>query len=226
MMKSLLVLLLAQCIVGPPVDKKAAASGGEPKQNETQDWNLGLEYNKYLQEVVQILEGDPDFRKKLESAKVDEIRDGTIAKELEFINHNVRTKLDEAKRQELERLRHLAQRQFERKEGIDRKHFKIPQHLDVKSPSFEVGDLQKLIKQTTDDLEEADKNRREDFKKYEMEKKFEKDMRMNAINDTEERKVVQEEMEKMEAKHNAHEKLKHPMTKEQLEEECIVPKAT
>ena len=73
-----------------------------PQQNETQDWNLGLEYNKYLQEVVQILEGDPDFRKKLESAKVDEIRDGTIAKELEFINHNVRTKLDEAKRQELE----------------------------------------------------------------------------------------------------------------------------
>ena len=52
--------------------------------------------------MVQILEGDPDFRKKLESAKVDEIRDGTIAKELEFINHNVRTKLDEAKRQELE----------------------------------------------------------------------------------------------------------------------------
>jgi len=42
--------------------------------------------------------------------------------------------------------------------------------------------------------------------------------RLKAINDTEERKVVQEEMEKMEAKHNAHEKLKHPMTKEQLEE--------
>lgn len=217
--KLLLLFAVTRCIVGPPVDKKASTSDKPgPQQNETQDWNLGLEYNKYLQEVVQILEGDPDFRKKLESAKVDEIRDGTIAKELEFINHNVRTKLDEAKRQELERLRHLAQRQFERKEGIDRKHFKIPQHLDVKSPSFEVGDLQKLIKQTTDDLEEADKNRREDFKKYEMEKKFEKEMRMKAINDTEERKVVQEEMEKMEAKHHEHEKLKHPMTKDQLEE--------
>lgn len=33
-----------------------------------------------------------------------------------------------------------------------------------------------------------------------------------------ERKVVQEEMEKMEAKHRQHEKLKHPMTKDQLEE--------
>merc|ERR1719415_237272 len=105
-----------------------------PQQNETQEWNLGLEYNKYLQEVVQILESDPEFRKKLESAKVDEIRDGTIAKELEYLSHGVRTKLDEIKRQELERLRHLAQKQFERKEGIDKKHFKIPQHLDIKSP--------------------------------------------------------------------------------------------
>jgi hypothetical protein len=42
-----------------------------PRLNETQqDWNLGLEYNKYLQEVVSILESDPDFRKKLENAKV------------------------------------------------------------------------------------------------------------------------------------------------------------
>merc|ERR1719245_2426620 len=76
----------------------------------------------------------------------------------------------------------------------------------------------KLIKQTTADLEEADNKRKKDFKKYEMEKKFEKEMRLNAINDTAERKVVQEEMEKLESKHRQHDKLKHPMTKDQLEE--------
>ena len=147
----LLTALLIQSILGPPVDKKETIA--EPGQNETiKDVDLGLEYNKYLQEVVQILENDPEFRKKLESAKVDEIRDGTIAKELEFLGHGVRTKLDEVKRQELERLRHMAQRQFEAKEGIDRKHFKIPKHLDVKSANFDVEDLQKLIKQTTADL--------------------------------------------------------------------------
>ena len=147
----LLTALLIQSILGPPVDKKETIA--EPGQNETtKDIDLGLEYNKYLQEVVQILENDPEFRKKLESAKVDEIRDGTIAKELEFLGHGVRTKLDEVKRQELERLRHMAQRQFEAKEGIDRKHFKIPKHLDVKSANFDVEDLQKLIKQTTADL--------------------------------------------------------------------------
>ena len=33
-------------------------------------------------------------------------------------------------------------------------------------------------------FKEADKRRREEFKKYEMEKKFEKEHRLNAINDT------------------------------------------
>merc|ERR1719369_1688102 len=119
---------------------------------------------------------------------------------------------------ELERLRSLAKQQYEQSQGIDRKHMKIPKHIEFKSAQFEVEDLQKLIKQTTQDLEEADKKRREEFKKYEMEKKFEKDLRLNAINDTAERKVVQEEMEKMEAKHRNHEKMTHPMTKDQLEE--------
>jgi len=218
MFVEVLLLFLAKGIVCPPVEKSSSTPAPGQAGNETQDWNLGLEYNKYLQEVVQILESDPEFRQKLESADVDHIRDGTIAKELDSLNHHVRSKLDEVKRMELERLRHLAQKQYEESQGIDRKHLKIPKHLDLKSAKFDVEDLKKLIKQTTDDLEEADKQRREDFKKYEMEKKFEKDMRLKAINDTDERKVVQEEMEKMEAEHRSHDKLKHPMTKDQLEE--------
>ena len=57
--------------------------------------------------MVQILESDPDFRSKLESAGADKIRDGSIASELNLVNHNVRNKLDEIKRQEVERLRHI-----------------------------------------------------------------------------------------------------------------------
>ena len=60
----------------------------------------------------------------------------------------------------------------------------MPGHIDISNHRFDVEDLKKLIKSTTNDLEEADKKRRDDFKKYEMEKKFEKEMRLNAINDT------------------------------------------
>ena len=157
-------------------------------------------------------------RKKLENADVDAIRDGTIAHELEFVQHGVRTKLDEIKRRELERLRHLAVKQNEISQGIDRKHMKIPQHLEFQNPRFEIDDLKKLIKSTTQDLEEADRKRREEFKRYEMEKKFEHEERLKHIDDEQKRKDEQERMEKAEAKHREHGKVHHPMTHDQLEE--------
>ena len=41
---------------GPIVESDRKAGNGAP------DWDLGVDYNKYLQEVVQVLESDPDFR--------------------------------------------------------------------------------------------------------------------------------------------------------------------
>ena len=73
--------------------------------NGSAEWDLGIEYNRYLQEVVQVLESDPDFRKKLEDSDVEKIRDGSIAEELKFVNHNLRTQLDDVKRKEVDRLR-------------------------------------------------------------------------------------------------------------------------
>ena len=86
----------------------------------------------------------------------------------------------------------LAIKQNEIRQGIDRKHMKIPQHLEVRSPKFEIDDLKKLIKSTTQDLEEADRKRRDDFKRYEMEKKFEKEERLKHIEDEAKRKEEQD----------------------------------
>merc|ERR1712241_282502 len=212
----LFLALIGLCQSRPPVKEKPK---GKPAQNETNaEWDVGVEYNRYLQEVVQVLESDPEFRKKLENAEVDHIRDGTIAHELEFVNHGVRTKLDEIKRKELERLRHLAVRQNELRNGIDRKHMKIPGHLEVQSPNFEIDDLKKLIKSTTADLEKADRQRRDDFKKYEMEKKFEEEERLKHIENEEKRQEEHDRMDKLKTKHKDHGKVHHPMTHDQLEE--------
>lgn len=73
---------------------------------------------------------------------------GKIAEELDFVAHNVRTKLDELKRVELDRLRKLARQKFEQENEIDTKHLKIsePEHLDHVNPhTFEIADLKKLI---------------------------------------------------------------------------------
>lgn len=63
------------------------------------------------------------------------------------MNHHVRTKLDEIKRTELERLRHLASKEFELRHGLDTEHLKIPpEHVDLSNPhTFEIEDLRKLI---------------------------------------------------------------------------------
>lgn len=132
------------------------------------------------------------------------LQSGKIAHELEFVSHNVRSKLDELKRQELERLRHLATMEFELENGLDPRHMKIPEHVDHVNPhTFEIDDLKKLIAkvssysksimiehdihtsyglQTTKDLDEADKQRKEEFKSYEMNKKFEQDEKMKSGN--------------------------------------------
>lgn len=86
---------------------------------------ISIEYERYLKEVVGLLESDPEFRKKLDAASEADIRSGKIAQELELVDHNVRNKLDELKRSELERLRGLAREIFERSNDIDRAHIKI-----------------------------------------------------------------------------------------------------
>jgi lipopolysaccharide biosynthesis regulator YciM len=74
--------------------------------------------------VVEILENDPEFKRKLENASTDDIKvgktlfdqlrispivcqSGNIAQHLSLVQHHVRTKLDEAKQREMNRLRDL-----------------------------------------------------------------------------------------------------------------------
>ena len=99
------VLLVAQASARPPTRNQAVPQPNSPevKAEGNEAWDLGVDYNRYLQEVVQVLESDPDFRKKLETSDVEKIRDGSIAQELEFVHHNLRTKLDNVKRKEIDR---------------------------------------------------------------------------------------------------------------------------
>jgi hypothetical protein len=171
-----------------------------------------------LKEVVNLLESDPEFRKKLDNASETDIRSGKIAQELELVDHNVRTKLDELKRNELERLRSLALQMYERTNDIDREHMKIAEHVDHENEhTFEIEDLKKLIVKTGEDLAEADRRRREDFKEYELQKEFEKQEKMRSM-DEDHRKKYEEEIKTMTEKHVKHDKVHHPGSKDQLEE--------
>ncbi|XP_030244140.1 nucleobindin-2 [Drosophila navojoa] len=216
----MLTLYLAYLVMALPVTKnKKEEKRKEPSSTtDTADVEAALEYERYLREVVEALETDPEFRKKLDKAPEADIRSGKIAQELDYVNHHVRTKLDEIKRRELERLRELANKEFELSNDIDRAHLKVPQHLDHGNEhTFEIEDLRKLIQKTSDDLAEADRKRRGEFKEYEMQKEFEREAQKRVM-DEESRKKFDAEIKEKEQKHKQHEKVHHPGNKAQLEE--------
>lgn len=219
----LMVVLLAVEVLCLPVVTAPPKKEEKKEEEHAKDSNVEplenvIEYNKYLQEVVKVLESDPSFREKLDKAEESDIRTGKIAQELEYVNHNVRSRLDELKRIELQRLRELATRQFELTNEIDRNHMKISEHVDHENQhTFEIEDLKKLILKTSQDLSESDRRRRDEFKQYELQKEFEKQEKLREL-DEEHRKTYEEEMKKQQEKHDKHEKIHHPGNKAQLEE--------
>ncbi|RZC31998.1 nucleobindin-2, partial [Asbolus verrucosus] len=212
---SFILLHVLQVCFAPPVTKN---KGKEHDENEEvgglEDY---MEYHRYLREVVNALESDPEFRQKLEKAEESDIRSGKIAEELEFVSHHVRTRLDEIKRVELNRLRELTEKKRQLQENVDTED-PSHRHLDHANPhTFEIDDLKKLIAKTTEDLAEADRKRREEFKQYELQKEYEKQVKLNHTNGSE-REKLEKEFKEREEKHKKHEKLHEPGHKAQLEE--------
>ena len=180
---------------------------------------LQLEYHRYLKEIVNVLETDNNFKKMIENASVDDIKSGKIATHLDLVHHNVRTKLDELKRKEIDRLRQLISRRakLNNLKPDDIEHL-MPKHLDHNNiETFEVNDLEKLIRQATNDLEEVDKLRREEFKQHEIEKEYERRVNLEHMS-PEDRKRAEEEHQRNMENMRHHDKVNHPGSRDQLKE--------
>uniref|UniRef100_A0A8C1XGM1 Nucleobindin-2-like n=2 Tax=Cyprinus carpio TaxID=7962 RepID=A0A8C1XGM1_CYPCA len=174
-------------------------------------------------EVIDFLEKDQHFREKLHNTDMEDIKQGKLAKELDFVSHHVRTKLDELKRQEVSRLRTLIKAKQDIEGGNDiavdhqalLKQFEYLNHMNPLT--FEVEDLDRLIKSATKDLENYDKERHEEFKRYEMMKEHERREHLKTL-DEEGRRKEEEHYEEMKKKHADHPKVNHPGSKDQLKE--------
>ncbi|KAM9375407.1 nucleobindin-2-like [Pholidichthys leucotaenia] len=220
----LVLLSLWLCIQSVPISMDKAED--KPKEEELgppQSADTGLHYDRYLREVIEFLEKDPHFREKLRNANMDDIKQGRLSKELDFVHHNFRTKLDELKREEMNRLRMLIKVKHDIQEGNGRtvdhqallKQF---EHLNHMNPStFEVEDLDRLIRSATADLENFDKDRHDEFKKYEMMKEHQRREHLRKMNE-EDRKREEQRYEEMKKKHADHPKVNHPGSEDQYKE--------
>jgi len=226
----LLVLGLISVCHGAPVNPEPHIPEVKEGTDPMDDNFLQLEYKKYLEEVVQVLEADDGFKAELDKMGDDgqkDLANGQIAHYLQFANKNTRTKLDEIKRIEVRRLRDLHKKLMRETAEDIRAGKRHPQdlpkvdtdHVDHSNPhSFEIDDLKKLIKKTTDDLANLDKKRKDEFKRYEMNKEHEYRQELKHAKDKEEEERLRKEHEESQKRHKEHPKMNHPGNKEQLEE--------
>ncbi|XP_053298530.1 nucleobindin-2a [Pleuronectes platessa] len=221
---ALLLLQLLGSEAVPISMDKTKVKEPEPKLEEPPaSVDTGLHYDRYLREVIDFLEKDQHFRDKLHNTDMEDIKAGKLAKELDFVSHHVRTKLDELKRQEVNRLRTLIKAKQDIEGGNDiavdhqalLKQFEYLNHMNPHT--FEVDDLDRLIKSATNDLENFDKDRHEEFKQYEMMKEHDRREHLKTL-DEEERVKEEEHYEEMKKKHADHPKVNHPGSQNQLKE--------
>ncbi|XP_042329382.1 nucleobindin-1 isoform X1 [Sceloporus undulatus] len=211
------LLGLATCVpIERPKEKQAAEA--PPEAPDT-----GLYYHRYLQEVINVLETDGHFREKLQAANAEDIKSGKLSKELDFVSHHVRTKLDELKRQEVSRLRMLLKAKMDAtmEQNVQIDHLALLkqfEHLDPQNQhTFEARDLELLIQAATKDLENYDAAHHEEFKRYEMMKEHERREYLKSL-DEEKRRQEEAHFEELKKKHKEHPKVNVPGSRDQLKE--------
>ncbi|KAG7505317.1 hypothetical protein JOB18_029003 [Solea senegalensis] len=223
-MRLLLLLLLSvsASVWSVPIERNG---GNQEVKEEEQEENgdTGLYYDRYLREVIEVLETDPHFREKLQTANTEDIKNGRLSKELDLVSHHVRTRLDELKRQEVSRLRMLLKAKMDstntQREQMDHASLlRQFEHLDPHNQNtFEAKDLELLISTATKDLENYDAERHEEFKRYEMLKEHERREYLKGL-DQEKREKEERRMQELKEKHRQHPKVNAPGSVAQLRE--------
>lgn len=223
--RPLLLLLLSSfaLVFSVPLDRNQVKQ--EPKEEPQPEDNMdtGLYYDRYLREVIEVLETDPHFREKLQTANTEDIKNGRLSKELDLVGHHVRTRLDELKRQEVSRLRMLLRAKMDstNTQNLQMDHaslLKQFEHLDPHNQNtFEAKDLELLISTATKDLENYDAERHEEFKRYEMLKEHERREYLRGL-DQEKREEEERRLQELKEKHRQHPKVNAPGSVDQLRE--------
>lgn len=133
-------------------------------------------------------------------------------------NPHLRTKWDEERRKKLELLKQFYNRERELESGDILNPFKRHDDMEPeKIHAAEIAEVKRSIAKLTEELVQIDHNRRELFKEYEMQKKFNEHQKEMGLTE-EKRAQYHEEQEKLREKHKKHEPLHHPGSKQQLEE--------
>jgi len=210
-----LLLCVGMSVAPPPKGKEEAelkdqmynTDGLTPQQAQEQ------EYFRYISQIVGELEKDENFKTMSQNVTEEDIKSGKLADLLDHVGHDVRKRIDEVKRMEVEYQRDLIRKNKHNHMADVSQTFWNPVHHDNQD-TFEKDDLKVLLMRHSQVIEDMEAKRHEQFKKHEMEKEHER--REALKNMTEIDRQNAEKKHKEEA--STHEKIHEPGHKAQLEE--------
>jgi len=220
------LVLQISIIYSKAVPKNPTGKGdnNDPDSDEPNQ-DTGLFYHEYLMKVMKALETDPSFREQILNYDFEQIKNGQVKIDMENISDEMRLHLDDVKRKEVDRIRHLirAQQDLEKGQKITKNGMKaylndIAAHFDHETPhSFTEDDVIKLISSAAKDMDEYDADRHDKFKKYEMHQKLQEEARLAGLSE-EARDMEEKRIKEERKKHKDHDLVNHPGSKKQFEE--------
>uniref|UniRef100_A0A6I8NEH6 Nucleobindin-1 n=1 Tax=Ornithorhynchus anatinus TaxID=9258 RepID=A0A6I8NEH6_ORNAN len=148
---------------------------------------------------------------------------GKLSRELDFVSHHIRTKLDELKRQEVSRLRMLLKAKMDamQEQEVQVDHLSLLKQFDHLDPqnqhTFEARDLELLIQTATRDLAQYDAAHHAEFKRYEMLKEHERRQYLDSL-DGERRREEERRLQEQQKRHRQHPRVNVPGSRAQLQE--------
>jgi len=204
-------LFILACIfwrcTAPPVAGKKETDDDTKKQ--IQDY----EYHRYLAEVIDKLQQDPDFKKKVHNLTEDDIKAGKILEHVDLLDHDVRRKLDEVKRNEIKYQHELINQKRLHMTKEKRNEWNPVHHEN--NETFESEDLKLLIRKHHRLMEETDQERRKQFKAHLMGEAHKRRTLMKNMTDSQKVEFMKKYKE---SQHKDHEKMHAPGHKAQLME--------
>lgn len=201
---SLRVMVLAcvflQCSA-PPVTKSKSDAATVDATKNTQD----NDYHRYLADIVEKLLEDEEFKKKIHNLTENDIKSGKILEHIDLLDHEVRRKLDEVKRKEINHQHKLIKKK--RLHMLKEKRNDWNPIHDDNQETFEQEDFQRLINKHHRLNEESDKERKKQFKVYLMGKEHKRRLLMKNMTEAQKNEYKKHYNQ---SKHKKHEKLYAP----------------
>ena len=185
------------------------SSVGQVKPDESLQESF---YDTYLQVVIKKLHSDPNFKQKLKSLSMEQIKSGQTELKLHDITHELQNELHDVKRKEIDRLRRLIRARSDSQTGhkVPAKQLEINDiatFMDHSDPQyFTDTDIQRLLLSAMKNIQDTDVYRHERYKEFQM-KEFLKEEEF--LSHLSKRERIAEEKRRRQLDEHTMRKLKH-----------------